>query len=328
MATNANGSLGKMPLRENHTAYGNKSTAVIICGIAQRKADLSTLAMACNCLLIDSDSLLVSPHEIPKADFLLVDLNSISGQTEEYLSIIARYLSEHRSDALVWTDMRYLETAYAVLPEGQCHYMVDASDFEAMPILSGAYGRGTMERLHDRGHSVEFGSLHRISDELAEFARTLARMADKDGTPGLADKPVSFRPAPLGGFQPFPMADLATETVSITAASIRRMIKMRRLRDSFFDHELFADPAWDILLDLMAAQLEGKQVSISSLCIAASVPPTTALRWITTMTENGMLVRQHDPGDARRVFIGLSEETSNKMLDYLADVRRRSAQPV
>ena len=34
-----------------------------------------------------------------------------------------------------------------------------------------------MDRLHDRDHDMEFGSLHRISDELAEFARTLARMA-------------------------------------------------------------------------------------------------------------------------------------------------------
>ena len=99
--------------------------------------------------------------------------------------------------------MEALKAAYAALPQGQCHFLIDADDVEAMPILAGAFGRGGMERLHDRDREVEFGSLHRMSDELAEFARTLARMAETEANRGVSDKPVSFRPAPVGGFQPF-----------------------------------------------------------------------------------------------------------------------------
>jgi hypothetical protein len=79
---------------------------------------------------------------------------------------------------------------------------------------------------------------------------------------------------------------------------LREIIKLRRMRERYFPPDLFADPAWDILLDLKAARQEGQHVSVSSLCIAAAVPPTTALRWITAMTESGMLVRRQDPADA------------------------------
>ena len=183
-----------------------------------------------------------------------------------------------------------------------------------MPILTVAFGRGIMGRVHDRNREIEFGSLHRISDELVEFARTLSRMAETDGKSRVSNKPVSFRVAPAGGFQAFPTGTPANPV--ITAKSVREIIKKRRLRERFFDAELFADPAWDILLDLKAASLEGRNVSVSSLCIAAGVPPTTALRWISAMTESGMLARRQDPDDARRVFIELSDETNAKLDDY------------
>ena len=79
------------------------------------------------------------------------------------------------------------------------------------------------------------------------------------------------------------------------------------------------------LLDLKAAAHEGQQVSVSSLCIAAAVPPTTALRWITAMTKSGMLLRHQDPSDALRVFIELSTETSSKLDDYFMACAVRSA---
>lgn len=287
-----------------------RGTAMIAIADAQRRTELALLAQNSGCALLpQSDSDL--------ADYILVDLCSKMETGTDSLSKIVRYLERHRSIALVWTDMDGLEEAYAVLPPEQCHFLVDADDVEAMPILAGAFGRGAMDRLHDRNRESQFGSLHRISDELAEFARTLSRMAENDRNSGVSDRPVSFRPAPVGGFQPFPAAP-GTSGPDIDAKALRDIIKRRRLRERYFDAELFADPAWDILLDLKAADLEGQSVSVSSLCIAASVPPTTALRWITAMTESGMLVRRQDPDDARRVFIELSDESSAKLDDYFA----------
>jgi hypothetical protein len=257
------------------------------------------------------------------ADFLLVDLSSETDKLNDTLSRITHYLHTHRSTALIWSRMDALELIYAALPPGQCHFLVNADDVEAMPILAGAFGRGDMDRLHDRDHEVEFRSLHRISDELAEFARKLARMAEPEND-NFTDRSISFRAAPLGGFQGFPGEPLVADDAPMTL-SLRELIKLRRLRERFFPPDLFADPAWDILLDLKAAAQEGQLVSVSSLCIAAAVPPTTALRWISAMTESGMLLRRQDPADARRVFIALSPETSAKMDDYIVAVSTRFA---
>ena len=102
----------------------------------------------------------------------------------------------------------------------------------------------------------------------------------------------------------------------VTASEIRSMIRLRRMRDQFFAADLFADPAWDMLLDLMAARLSGEAVSVSSLCIASAVPATTALRWIRSMTDRGILVRQPDPQDGRRVFIALSTTSADAISRY------------
>lgn len=100
------------------------------------------------------------------------------------------------------------------------------------------------------------------------------------------------------------------------AREVRQKIRARRLRDKFFDSKLFADPAWDILLDLYAAHLEGREVSVSSLCIAAATPPTTALRWIATMTDANMLTRRPDDRDKRRCMVSLSDAALDAIEQY------------
>lgn len=49
------------------------------------------------------------------------------------------------------------------------------------------------------------------------------------------------------------------------------IIKFRRSRGLYFGTSLFADPAWDMLLDLFLAGEEGRRVSVSSLCIGSSI---------------------------------------------------------
>lgn len=97
---------------------------------------------------------------------------------------------------------------------------------------------------------------------------------------------------------------------------IRQIIRQRQLRSRFFNSELFADPAWDMLLDLAAAAMEHKSVSVTSLCIASCVPPSTALRWIGLLTDQGILKHVEDPRDRRRAFIGLTEEGLTALARY------------
>ena len=104
----------------------------------------------------------------------------------------------------------------------------------------------------------------------------------------------------------------------IDLARLRAMIHARRSRDRFFPADLFGEPAWDMLLDLAVAAVEQRDVAVSSLCIAAAVPTTTALRWIRALCDAGLFERRDDPRDARRAFISLSEGALAAMAGYLA----------
>jgi CheY-like chemotaxis protein len=139
--------------------------------------------------------------------------------------------------------------------------------------------------------------LAELSEEVGRIARMLASMsADEAERVPVEPRMLSAEDGPL----------------------VRAFIRLRRMRGQHFIPELFADPAWDILLDLTAARLEGRMVAVSSLCIAAAVPATTALRWISQMTDQAILVRKPDPSDGRRVFIGLSDAATAGMDAYLA----------
>lgn len=96
--------------------------------------------------------------------------------------------------------------------------------------------------------------------------------------------------------------------------------RKRRLRERMFaDPHLFADPAWDILIDLYIASEEGRGISISSACIASAVPITTALRWIKILEQGGHISRHEDPSDARRVFMALTESAAKMVREYFSE---------
>ena len=126
-------------------------------------------------------------------------------------------------------------------------------------------------------------------------------------------------------FPSHPISSLTTGKCASTTSDdferkLESIIKHRRSRQEHFPKDLFADPAWDIFLDLALAEQQQRRVSISSLCVGAQVPSTTALRWIKHMTEQGWLVREDDRLDARRTYISLSREASLKMHAFIADV--------
>lgn len=142
--------------------------------------------------------------------------------------------------------------------------------------------------------------LLQLSDEVSRIAGTLARLS--------TDAPPTRQPG----------SDL--QKAEVTTNRVLKVIRARRLRGRFLPDELFADPAWDMMLDLLHAELAQQRVSISKLCAASAVPATTALRWITTLVDRGILTRRADPHDARRYFIELSPETSSSLHRFFAEV--------
>lgn len=110
----------------------------------------------------------------------------------------------------------------------------------------------------------------------------------------------------------------------VTEKSIRTMLKLRRRRERFFESELFADPAWDILLELYAAKLAQQKISVGSLCVGAAVPATTALRWISLLERKGLIERKADPMDGRRFHLALSNTGLDSMARYFRTVPKEA----
>ena len=111
-------------------------------------------------------------------------------------------------------------------------------------------------------------------------------------------------------------ASSRSQRTTLSAVDVRRAIDDRRNRDKFFPKNLFADPAWDMLLELYVAELDQTRLATSSLCDRAAVPATTALRWISTLAREGLIDRRSDPLDARRIFVRLSSKGMRAMEAY------------
>lgn len=106
------------------------------------------------------------------------------------------------------------------------------------------------------------------------------------------------------------------------ASQVRAMLTARRKRETAFGKDLFADPAWDMLLELYWAELTSRQVSTTELCIGSAVPPTTALRWIEKLERDAWIVRKHDHLDARRLWVALAPRGAETMNRYFDELER------
>lgn len=142
-------------------------------------------------------------------------------------------------------------------------------------------------------------SIRGISAELVHLAAALTEL----DAPNAHDAPPKVAPAPL--------------PPATRGALARALYQERRCRDALLEGALFGEPAWDMLLDLYACQQQGRKTSISSACVAAAGPPTTALRHLSRMLADGLLVREADPADGRRFWVQLSETMAERMDAYL-----------
>ena len=195
-------------------------------------------------------------------------------------------------------------TAKILNPEVHLLFDPTPDDRVTTLALATAWSRATTESRHyDISKEPSAARLRQLSDEVSRIAASLARLSVGPGA-AATEKPE------------LPIGDAPT----ISLDTIRQVIRARRLRSRFFDEELFADPAWDMLLDLLQAEIAQHRVPVSSLCIAAAVPATTALRWIKTMTDAGLFKRRADPHDGRRVFVELSPGASESMRRYFGEI--------
>ena len=199
-----------------------------------------------------------------------------------------------------------IDLIWARAPHRHVVHLCGATDAERI-VEVGLASQRPVPSLHDVGRDEGSAILQQLTEDVSRIAAVLASLSDEE-VAAIA----TVKPSEASG----------KDEPRIGAAFLRSIIRARQLRDQYFRGSLFADPAWDMLLDLMAARLEENRVAVSSLCIAAAVPATTALRWIKALTDRGLFVRSADPQDGRRVYIELSDDTARALTAYLRAVQR------
>lgn len=183
--------------------------------------------------------------------------------------------------------------------------------------------------LHAREDQLDAADLNALGSQLYAIARRLRSV--QTGTdhpePELVDHidllPNSGSPYnDDAGHAPVNLAGRHLEFAMLA----KNAYALRRERDTIFDNsEIFGEPAWDILLDLYVAFVEDKRVSVSSACIGSAAPSTTGLRWLRVLAEEGLIVREHDPDDQRRVMVRLSEAGIKAMDAYFIRATSKSS---
>ena len=100
-------------------------------------------------------------------------------------------------------------------------------------------GAARARHVADIASDRERSRLRQLSDEVSRIAATLARLSVGPGA-------TAVKTAARGQGRRGAARSLET---------VRAVIRARRLRARYFDEELFADPAWDMLLDLLQAEI-------------------------------------------------------------------------
>ncbi|WP_333570789.1 hypothetical protein [Sphingomonas sp.] len=259
---------------------------------------------------VDAETAMQTDSLVDGVQLLLLEADGIAPPLLEPLLARLGALAEARAVPLIATvTPEQLDVATGLLPASA---IVQCAPSDADRLAAAlTVQRQPKSRLHDGMRDQESLRMRRFQEEVARIADSLTRLTRNE----LPERSASVRAETLA-FR------TETENVETDATEIRRVIRARRMRAEFFEGDLFADPAWDMLLDLYAAELEHRQISVSSLCIAAAVPPTTALRWIGTLHEAGLFDRRADPNDRRRAYIALSDTARHGMERYVGAVKR------
>ncbi|MEL7447352.1 MAG: MarR family transcriptional regulator [Pseudomonadota bacterium] len=259
-------------------------------------------------------------------DVVLVDCPIADTTTIAALTRLDMRIARAGSQLIVSTTIDALDDVFAAMDQSEPQILVDPSRADRLVAVGRVLWRVSNAKVREMSEEDRL-MLLRLTEQVDAIAQRLDRLAARvegDEPKKLSDFKREFRGAdtelapiatPIGKAVHPPLPD---------PRMIRQIIANRQARAKFFDAELFADPAWDMLLDLTAAHAEHRRVSVTSLCIASGVPATTALRWVRQMVDSGIFVRIADSTDKRRAFIALSDNSTEAMARYF----RQIAEPV
>ena len=257
-------------------------------------------------------------------EVVVLDCPEVGGAELAALARLDMRAAHCGAQLIVSTSLAALDDVFACLDLSNPQILVDPSRAERVMALGRVLGRMPNLRLREMSEEDRLVLL-RLTEQVGQIAERLERMSGGMAASESAEESVfrfeaAKRTFSGAGDDMSGRLARATRPPLPDPRLVRRIIRQRQLRARFFDGDLFGDPAWDMLLDLTAARAEHTRVSVTSLCIASGVPPTTALRWIGQMTEAGLFQRVEDEADRRRAFVALTDKASDAMARFFAEL--------
>jgi DNA-binding response OmpR family regulator len=244
-------------------------------------------------------------------DVVILDMPVVDAERLATLNRIDMRVAKSAAELIVSTSIDALDDVFASLDQSAPQILVEPSRADRVVAVGRAVSSKINPRVSDLSREDRLTLLH-LSEQVDQIAKRLEGL-EKDGSESLSEHKTVFK-----GFEGPSAGDPIVYPSLPDPRYVREIIRRRQARARFFDSDLFADPAWDMLLDLTAAHAEHRRVSVTSLCIASGVPTTTALRWVRQMTDSGLFVRVKDSSDKRRAFVSLSDSARDAMAAYFA----------
>ena len=141
-------------------------------------------------------------------------------------------------------------------------------------------------------------NLTRLAEELAEAARRFDAAADNDSDP----QPALEAMTPRQYFS--------------------SLLELRRTRERYFGSELFGEPAWDIMLELMLARVEDREVLSSQLQSHANAPAIVTRHYLEALVDAKLVDTFENASNTEDPCICLSSEAARRMAElYRARTR-------
>ena len=292
--------------------------------LEEMRADVELAGLALrNCGPLD----LVGVVEQPLGELVFADCPIGNAATLAGLCQLDSAAARSGARLIVSASLASLDAVFGCCSQSGAQFLVEPLRAERVIALGRELAGLSDLRLRELSDEDRL-TLLRLTEQVGEIAQKLDRMGSQASADRRAGGGDAFRfESPVDAYRAPDQGDRlvrATRPPLPDPRLVRKIIQQRQLRARFFDGDLFADPAWDMLLDLTAARVEHARVSVTSLCIASGVPPTTALRWISQMSEAGLFERVEDETDRRRAFIQLTDRAVEAMARYFHELGKNA----
>ena len=79
-----------------------------------------------------------------------------------------------------------------------------------------------------------------------------------------------------------------------------------------------------MLLELLHAQSEGREMTVSDVCERSGAPESVAIRWLKTLVDEGLVLRRGDPPNTGNERVELTPDAKSAFTRYFHDLSEHS----